>query len=180
MKISFPALVFLFSATLAQSQYFIVVDISKQDLSIYSSDSSQIIASYPVSTSQYGVGSQAGSNKTPVGKHFIAEKIGTGAKIGTIFKARKKTHQIAHIYTDKTDLKQDFVTTRILRLKGLDLSINLGRGVDSYQRFIYIHGTAEEGLIGSPASHGCVRMKNQDIIEVFNLIQEKDLVYFQK
>lgn len=74
------------------------------------------------------------------------------------------------------DTKEDLVTTRIMWLKGLEAGINKGKGIDSYNRRIYIHGTPEEGLIGRPASYGCIRMKNKDVIELFNLLKEGTLV----
>ena len=100
--------------------------------------------------------------------------------MGTIFKARINTKKIAHIYTDKTDNEEDLVTTRILWLKGMEIGLNTGEGIDSYKRYIYIHGTNEEGLIGSPASHGCIRMNNKDVSELFNLVTTKTLVYIQE
>ncbi|GAH92165.1 unnamed protein product [marine sediment metagenome] len=131
---------------------------------------------YPVSTSKYGVGNEKNSMKTPLGTHFIAEKIGDGAKIGTIFELCENTGEIAEIYTDAKDIKEDVITTRILWLKGIVPGVNEGEGVDSYNRHIYIHGSPEEGLIGTPASNGCIRMKNKDIIELFDSISEGTLV----
>ena len=158
---------------------YIVVDISEQILLVYNSENF-ILKSYPISTSKYGIGNKANSNKTPIGKHIIANKIGYNAPIGTIFKARINTGKIATIYTDNTDKKEDLITSRILWLRGLENGTNSGKDIDSYNRFIYIHGTNEEGLIGNPASHGCVRMNNKDVIELFELIEEKTVVYIQE
>jgi hypothetical protein len=137
----------------------------------------KIEKSYLISTGQKGLGCEAGSYKTPVGVHEIADKIGQGAPVGTIFVARKSTGKIAKIYTKPVDIKEDFVTTRILRLKGLEKGKNSGKGVDSYSRYIYIHGTPEEGLLGKPVSHGCIRMKNKEVIELFNKVAVGTLVY---
>ncbi len=123
---------------------------------------------WPVSTSKYGVGSQSGSNKTPLGRHRISEVFGAGAPLGTIFISRINTGRIADVTALDTD--SDRVTTRVLWLEGLDPGRNQGAGVDSKQRHIYIHGTPEEGLIGRPASHGCIRMKNADVAELFELV----------
>lgn len=152
---------------LKSDEYAIIIDISEQKL--YLIKDKKIVRIFPVSTSKYGIGNKAGSNRTPLGTHRIAKKIGEGAPIGAIFEARINTGKIARIYTDKTDVEKDFVITRIIWLEGLEPGHNRGNGIDSYQRYIYIHGTPEEGLIGKPASHGCIRMKNKEVIEVFNL-----------
>lgn len=135
---------------------------------------------YPVSTSKYGIGSESGSNKTPVGFHRIEDKLGDNEPSGMQFRWKKATGKVLEIYTDSTNEEDDWVTTRIMHLKGLEEGKNLGNNVDSYERHIYIHGTQEEGLIGSPASHGCIRMKNQDVIDLYNLVNERDIVYILK
>lgn len=147
--------------------YMIKVDISEQKL--YLLDNEQVVKTYPVSTSKYGIGGTQGSNKTPLGRHVVAEKIGDGAPLNTIFKSRQNTGRLAKIDYDS---EEDYVTTRILWLQGLEQGVNLGPGVDSHKRYIYIHGTHEEALIGQPASHGCIRMRNQDVLELFNRVPE--------
>jgi hypothetical protein len=159
----------------------IIVDISEQQLSLYQSCKllanrlveNNFIISYPISTSKYGIGSQARSNKTPLGLHRIEEKIGASAPLGTIFKARQNTGKIAEINQAGAG---DLVTTRIMWLKGLEPNKNQGAGIDSYQRYIYIHGTVEENKIGQPASHGCIRMNNRDVIELFEQVKAGTLV----
>jgi len=158
------------------NQYAIVVSISKQKL--YLIKGKRIIKRYPVSTSKYGIGNKQGSYKTPLGLHRIVGKIGKNARIGEVFKSRRRTKKIAKFNRER--VKQDLITTRILRLKGLEKGINKGEDIDSYKRCIYIHGTPQENLIGKPASHGCVRMKNRDIIELFNLLKRGTLVYIHK
>jgi lipoprotein-anchoring transpeptidase ErfK/SrfK len=153
----------------------IVVDISRQRLDLYYDD--KVTHSYPVSTSKYGIGNRAGSGRTPLGKHIIADKIGAGARPWTVFKARANTGRIAEPMDNDAD---DLVTTRILWLKGLEAGKNKGSGIDSYRRYIYIHGTAEEHLIGRPASHGCIRMYNNDVIKLFNLVEEGTPVDIQR
>ena len=163
---------------LESNQFAILVSISKQKLHLIKN--AEIIKTYPISTSKYGIGNKKGSHKTPLGMHRISEKEGEGAEIGAIFRWCRNTGKIAKIYTDNTDIPKDLITTRIMRLKGLELAINKGKGIDSYKRGIFIHGTPEEGLIGKPASHGCVRMKNKDVIELFNLVPVGTLVEIQE
>ena len=155
------------------------IKVSDRQQKLFLVKTGKILQEYPISTSRYGIGSEAGSNKTPQGKHKIIKKIGDGAPVGTIFRSRLNTGKIATIYTDTTDLEQDDVTTRILRLTGLEKGINQGGNVDSFQRYIYIHGTPEEGLIGRPASHGCIRMRNADVIQLFNTVEEGTLVIIE-
>ena len=148
----------------------IIVDISEQRLYLYNNDN--LVQSFPVSTSKYGEGQIENSFKTPLGLHEIKEKIGDKAPINTIFTARENTNKIAEIQINPNDTEDDFVTSRILWLDGLENGINRGVGVDSYSRYIYIHGTHEEGLIGQKASHGCIRMFNNDVIELFDMVSE--------
>jgi len=136
----------------------------------------EVLREYPVSTAKNGVGSQAGSQRTPLGRHRVHAKFGQGEPLGTIFESRSSTGRIATIHTAPVDLPEDVITTRILWLEGLEPGKNLGQGVDSRARYIYIHGTNEEGLIGQPASHGCVRMRNRDVLELFELVAVGTLV----
>ena len=146
----------------------IVVDISTQQLFFLKKGKIEEI--YSVSTSVYGTGSKVNSFKTPLGRHKISEKIGEGLPEGAILKGRRWTGAIANIIKEPIDTDFDVVTSRILWLTGLEEGKNLGSGVDSKSRYIYIHGTAEEGLIGKPASDGCVRMYNIDVISLFNSV----------
>lgn len=152
----------------------VIVSIGEQELHLFRDR--QLLRSYPVSTSRYGIGSEAGSNKTPLGVHRVRRKIGAEAPLGTIFKARENTGRIAEIVREPRITQDDYVTTRILWLDGLEEGRNRGEGVDSFSRYIYIHGTHEEGLIGQPASHGCVRMYNRDVIELFDAMPDDALV----
>lgn len=128
--------------------------------------------SYPVSTSRYGLGGDQGSLRTPLGMHKVKKKIGQGEPPGRIFKARVPSNELAEPMTEPARTLDNLVTSRILWLDGLETGVNRGQGVDSFARFIYIHGTHEEGLIGSPASEGCVRMRNADVIELFETLPE--------
>ena len=141
--------------------------ISINDQKLYHISSQKIINTYIISSSKYGRGNKEGSNKTPLGIHKIEEKHGkytpeNGRMIGRVYYG-----DIAKIHYDKTISKTDDITSRILWLKGMEEGKNKGKGIDSYMRYIYIHGTSEEGLIGEPASHGCIRMKNKDVIDLF-------------
>ncbi len=154
----------------------IIVNIGEQRL--YCIDRHEkIVCEYPVSTSGYGTGNQDGSFKTPLGKHSIAQKIGEGCAVNEIFIARKAQGVQDDLLKAKKKLPQDIISSRILWLQGLEPGLNQGRNnqgdsIDSYLRYIYIHGTAEEDKIGQPVSHGCVRMRNKDVIELFDLVEE--------
>lgn len=146
----------------------VLINISKQRLKLIDND--VIIQEYSISTSRFGIGNKAGSCKTPLGLHKICEKIGKNAPLGAIFKARKNTGEIAEFEVENP-YNDDLITTRIIRLTGLQDGVNKGEGIDSSKRYIWIHGTAEEKKIGKPASHGCIRMKNEDIIELFDNVR---------
>ena len=156
------------SAEYRELEELIVVDIATQQL--FFLKKGKIDEIYSVSTSVYGTGSKVNSFKTPLGRHKISEKIGEGLPEGAILKGRRRTGAIANIIKEPIDTDFDVVTSRILWLTGLEEGKNLGSGVDSKSRYIYIHGTAEEGLIGKPASDGCVRMYNIDVISLFNSV----------
>ena len=158
----------LFSVITYAESAHIEVDISEQRL--YLIENSLIKASYPISTSKYGEGSIENSFKTPLGKHSIKEMIGEEAEINTIFTSRINTKRSATIIDQFEDTDNDYVTSRIMWLDGEEDGLNKGGNVDSFHRYIYIHGTHEEGLIGTKASHGCIRMFNYDVIELFNLV----------
>lgn len=126
----------------------------------------------PCATALAGTGSRGGSLQTPLGWHAVAEKIGDGAPWGQVFRSRQPTREI---WKPGMDTKEDLVLTRILWLDGLEPGRNKGRLadgtlIDSKQRYIYIHGTNGEDVIGKPSSHGCIRLLNDDVITAFNLI----------
>jgi lipoprotein-anchoring transpeptidase ErfK/SrfK len=158
----------LFSAITYAESAHIEVDISEQRL--YLIENNQIKASYPISSSKYGEGSIENSFKTPLGEHSVKEMIGEEAKMNTIFTSRINTKRLATIIDQFEDTDNDYVTSRIMWLGGEEDGFNKGGNVDSFRRYIYIHGTHEEGLIGIKASHGCIRMFNYDVVELFNLV----------
>ncbi len=155
-----------------------VVRIGEQVLYVLSAG--KCTGSYPVSTSRFGIGQREGSYQTPIGVHCIREKIGADADFAEILQARARTRAIAAIESEKTGTDQDYITSRILWLGGLEDGVNKGAGIDSYARYIYIHGTHEEGLIGQPASEGCIRMKNRDVIDLFERLVVSSLVVIDK
>ena len=148
----------------------LLVNVQSQTLSLVKIQTIPLV--YPISTSKYGTGNQNDSFKTPLGIHRIVEKVGAGAPPGRIFRDRKDTGKDWH----EEITGENLILTRILRLEGLEPAINRGEGIDSYERFIYIHGTNREDLIGTPMSHGCICMKNNDIIELFDTVPENTIV----
>jgi lipoprotein-anchoring transpeptidase ErfK/SrfK len=121
-----------------------------------------IVRTYPISSSRFGSGSEIDSKKTPLGRFRIAEKIGHQMPPGTIFRGR-----VALRPEDPLPDTEDLITSRILWLDGLDPD-----NANTRERYIYIHGTKHEARIGRPDSHGCIRMRNADVIELFDLVQE--------
>ena len=115
---------------------------------------------------------ETNSFKTPLGMHSIQSMIGDGAETYSIFKARINTQLRSKVIHEHIDTDNDFVTSRILWLTGEEPGKNSGTGIDSYSRYIYIHGTQEEGLIGSKASHGCIRMFNEDVIRLYDIVKK--------
>jgi len=157
------------------AQQVVLIDVTKQELLWI--ENNQIAGRWIISTAEAGIGSRKGSNQTPLGVHRLAQKIGDGAQLGTVFKARQNTGRVAKILTAPGARSgEDNVTTRVMWLDGLEPGLNKGGAVDSYQRFIYIHGTDEEGRLGAPASHGCIRMRNQDVVDLYDRVREDTLV----
>ena len=153
----------------------IEISITNQELILR--DDSGVIKTYKISTSKFGEGSTENSFKTPLGKHEIKKMIGKDVIIGGRFIGRVYTGEVFPIYSDQEIyVKEDVVQSRILWLSGLEDNINKGIGVDSFARYIYIHGTPEEWLLGSKASKGCIRMSNKDVIELFEKVHEGMIV----
>lgn len=157
-----------------EAEEILVVSLSEQCMYVLKGDS--VYKEYHISGAALGAGNQSGSNQTPLGLHRIKERYGEEVPLGGILKSRQFTGEVATIYTDSVDVEEDHVTTRILWLEGMEPGINKGGNVDSFNRYIYIHGTPEEGLIGQPASHGCIRMYNKEVVELFEASSVGDLV----
>jgi lipoprotein-anchoring transpeptidase ErfK/SrfK len=149
----------LASCAAPDTQHQIVVSTREQKLALL--DRGNVVAIYPVSTSKFGLGDLRGSRFTPLGKLQIAEKIGDNAPSGAVFKDRRRTGEI--VAPDSPG--RDPIVTRILWLRGLEV-----QNVNAFSRDIYIHGTPEERLIGTPASYGCIRMRSSDIIQLYNIV----------
>lgn len=129
----------------------------------------RLLKAYPVSTSEAGIGNQQDSNRTPLGWHRVKERYGATAAPGQNFVSRRPSGDPLPPSQWRSARSEDRVLSRILRLEGLEAGVNQGPGIDSFQRCIYIHGTNQEQLLGHPASHGCIRMANRDVIELFDL-----------
>lgn len=156
------------------SDLVIDVDSKLQQLYLWETnpEGDMLIRQYPISTAANGLGEANGSHCTPRGRHRIAEKIGAFAPLCSAFKSRQPTGEVWTPELDAEFPGRDWILTRILWLEGQEPGKNQGGTVDSHNRYIYIHGTNEEHKLGSPASHGCIRMKNADIAELFDLVKE--------
>lgn len=151
------------------NKYHIVIELSEQTL--YLREGSKDIKQYSVSTALNGPGEKIDSECTPRGKHVIAELIGESCQPNTVFVGRKATGEIFSSELRKKYPDRDWILTRIVRLAGSQKGINLGGNVDTYERNIYIHGSPDDVAMGQPGSHGCIRMNNKDLIELFNLLE---------
>ena len=153
---------------MAMRDRHIRVSIADQQLEVL--DAGVVLKAYCVSTSKFGAGENFGSYRTPRGRHVIHAKIGDGEPPGTVFRGRQVTGEI---YSDELAGRhpdRDWVLTRILWLSGTEVGKNRLGTVDSLERYIYIHGTPEVEALGTPASHGCIRMSDEDVIELYDLV----------
>ena len=150
---------FLASCVAPDTQHHIVISTRDQKLALL--DRGTLLATYPVSTSKFGLGDHPGSRFTPLGQLQIAEKVGDNAPPGTVFKDRRRTGETVLANSPG----RDPIVTRILWLRGLE-----SQNANAFARDIYIHGTPEEWRIGSPASYGCIRMRSNDIVQLYNIV----------
>lgn len=157
---------------LADERPFIYIDSRQQQLHWIDIDECNC-RSYPVSTALKGIGNRLESYKTPFGIHRIRQKLGGGQPRGMVFESREPTGRIAK---DLDNREHDEITSRILWLDGLENGVNRNGVYDTYARYIYIHGTSDEKRIGEPVSAGCIRMKNDDVIELFDEVMVNDIV----
>jgi len=159
---------------IAPTQFILIVNITEQTVSLF--EQNEFVKKFSCSTSRFGIGQAEGSNRTPLGLHRIAEKIGAGEQAGTVFKSRKV---VGH--TSQPEFANAKITTRILWLEGLEPGLNKGLNggvnVDSHARYIYIHGTADQKSIGQPAAHGCIHLADADLIPLFDLLPGGTLVW---
>lgn len=148
---------------------YIEISISAQTLTLFD-DGGKRLASYSVSTAKNGVGCEKNSGCTPLGAHIIRAKIGAGAAENTVFVGRRPTGEIWTPELAALHPERDWILTRILWLSGKEPGKNRLGNVDSMQRYIYIHGAPDTEPMGQPCSHGCVRMRNADVVELFDLV----------
>lgn len=147
----------------------IIIDIATQRLCLVEGD--EVLMDVAISTAKNGAGEAMGSECTPRGRHIIRAKIGGECVPNTVFVARRSTGEI---YTSELGVQQpnrDWVLTRILWLSGIEVGKNRLGNVDSMRRYIYIHGTPDSEPMGVPASHGCIRMRNDGLIELFDRVE---------
>jgi len=160
---------------LAESTSILWVSVPEQRLRLFRNG--LLVTEYGVSTARNGVGCLRDSYQTPTGLHRIAQKIGDSQPVGMIFKERRATGVRSQESGARS--KEDLILTRILWLEGLEPGVNQGGDVDSFSRYIYIHGTNHEAHIGQPASHGCVRMCNEDVVKLFDSVEIGSLVWIR-
>lgn len=174
---------------------WLLVDVARQRLHLLEGEAP--VADWPVSTAAVGVDAREGSGGTPPGVHRIGQRIGAGAPAGMVFVSREPTGLVwvpgARDVPDGNaqgdaagdaqgdahaapPIDQDLILTRVLTLDGLEEGVNRGPGVDSASRYIYLHGTNAEDRLGTPCSHGCVRLANADVATLFDLVREGDPV----
>ncbi|MFG0588777.1 cell wall-recycling L,D-carboxypeptidase ElsL [Acinetobacter sp. YQ_14] len=153
----------------------IVIDLAQQTLSLPKHNKF-----YVISSGKNGIGEQENSGKTPRGWHRVAQKIGENSPQNSVFIARQPTGEIYDQQLAQQFPQRDWILSRILWLDGLEQGFNHGEGCDTFKRYIYIHGTPDTEPMGIPMSHGCIRMKNDEIIELFDLISEDALVYISE
>lgn len=153
----------------------IVVSIGRQEVQLM--DGGRVIKRYPCSTAKAGAGSMQDSGKTPLGRHRVGAKIGDGLPEGAVLKDGQWT---GRVWTDSEPAEGDLILSRILRLKGLEDGLNRGGCVDTWNRYIYIHGTNRTDELGRPASGGCIRLAPRDVIDLYNRVDEGCFVMITK
>ncbi len=155
-----------------------LIEISIADQMLRFTDG-QSCVQYPVSTASAGVGQLSGSWQTPVGWHRVRACIGDGHPINRVFVGRRPTPEIYNADLVRQFPQRDWILTRILWLQGLEVGFNRGGQVDSMRRYIYIHGCPDSEPMGIPRSHGCIRMRNDDVVDLFARVAAGTLVWIQ-
>lgn len=162
------------------SEWLLEVKVAEQRMRVFQRGESRDAGGYgmeveiPVSTSRHGVGCRVDSLQTPLGLHRIAEKIGDGEPAGTVFQGRRV---VGHVDRGMPDA---LITSRILWLEGMEDGRNRGAGIDTYERYIYIHGTADQSTIGRPASSGCVHVADRDLLPLFDRVPVGTMVWIRE
>lgn len=154
----------------------IIISIPAQTLQL-NDIAGKLLRSYVISTALYGAGEEKNSNCTPRGKHIIRAKIGAGQPLNTVFVGRRPTGEVYTPQLGEQYPGRDWMLTRILWLSGCEHGYNRLGSCDTMQRYIYIHGTPDERIMGFPASHGCINMRNTDLLEFFELVRVGTMVH---
>ena len=145
------------------------ISLAEQTLTLFDAAGNQL-RTYPVSTAARGAGEVRGSLCTPRGKHLVRARIGGGLPENTVFKARRPTGEVYNQDLATAHPDRDWILARILWLSGCEPGKNRLGDVDTMRRYIYIHGCPDSEPVGTPRSHGCIRMRNRDIVELFDLV----------
>ena len=144
------------------------IDLTRQELRVLAGD--ELLCRYAVSTARNGAGELIDSECTPRGRHAISEKIGDGCALNTVFVGRRPTGEIYDQALASKHPGRDWILTRILWLRGLEQGRNAGGNLDTYARYIYIHGTPHSTALGCPGSRGCIRMRTADIVTLYERV----------
>lgn len=147
----------------------ILVSLAAQRLDLFD-DTGALIGSWPVSTAANGAGEESGSQCTPRGRHIVRAKIGAGLPMNTVFVGRRPTGEVYTPELGAEAPERDWILSRILWLSGSEPGFNRLGSCDSMRRYIYIHGSPDESFAQAPASHGCIRMRNEDMVALFDLV----------
>ena len=147
----------------------IEISVAAQTLKLLD-DAGQLLRQYTISSAAKGVGEQMGSYQTPRGRHRIRARIGDGLPLGAVLRGRRPTGEICTPELMAAQPDRDWILTRILWLCGEEPGKNRGGQVDTMRRYVYIHGTPDSAVLGVPGSHGCIRMRNTDLVDLFNRV----------
>lgn len=147
----------------------IEISVAAQTLQLLD-DAGQLLRQYTISSAAKGVGEQMGSYQTPRGRHRIRARIGDGLPLGAVLRGRRPTGEICTPELMAAQPDRDWILTRILWLCGEEPGKNRGGQVDTMRRYVYIHGTPDSAVLGVPGSHGCIRMRNTDMVDLFNRV----------
>lgn len=147
----------------------IEISVARQTLQLIGDDG-QLMKTYVISSAAKGVGEQMGSYQTPRGQHRIRARIGDGLPLGAVLRGRRPTGEICTPELMQAQPGRDWILTRILWLCGEEPGRNRGGQVDTMRRYVYIHGTPDEVTLGVPGSHGCIRMRNTDMVDLFDRV----------
>ncbi len=148
---------------------YIKIDVPEQSLQVFNTDGEQLHR-YLISSAANGVGEVNGSGCTPRGQHIIRAMIGAGAAPNTVFVGRRETGEVFDNVLREKHPNRDWILTRIIWLSGTQVGVNRLGDVDTMRRYVYLHGTPDDVILGQPGSKGCIRMRNSDIIELFDTV----------